>query len=737
MKRLINILMMLAFSSNAILAQKTVYIPNEWKNPWPSDSLLYKESDPDNKYTWSKSRSVESDNVIVFWDKGYGNKKPSQSSSAYQVDEQDLLKKCEAFFDLEINQLGFVDPTTSNLSRYKVMVLLNHTTDWVCYGGGYDYQVSALWLGPSACKPVGHSVAHEVGHSFHYMCYAEHSGHKESESDNTGFHLPCGNGQAIWEQTAQWQAAQSYPNLMFDQSISVFRKSHNIAFSHEWHRYQSYWFHYFLNEYYNDITTVAQVWNQPMTGQSRGNATDFNQALMKLKGLDAKGLFRLYYDYAARCATWDIDACRSYGQPYIGDFDYQCVQLPSDTLDTYQVALASVPQASGFNIIPLNVPNVPNVPQATTPDESSSGLPTITTHFTALPAMSKLAEGDPAEIMNGETAWGKSGRTTYVKPSNSSKRGFRIGYVALLNDGTRRYFNEDSVYCETNQLMTCDVSMTVPEGTDRLWLIVVPAPTTYVQHKWDENSSNDDQWPYRFSIEGTTIASKAQVFVASKIDGRDVSDITLTYDVFLPKLNSYDPVAVNISGSAQAMLGTAFQMNATDIADKMQAWTSTGPATGKIMFYPLNPTTLDRVNRGSTANGYGHWFGATGAVTSYASGYLYSEFTPSSLTFNIGQMPGKLNVGNTYTIGQALRYKQSADKEATARIIFRVTITDGRYGAELASADYSDPTGIAPLLSPLVGRKDERIYDLQGRRIDNAQLKKDIYIVNGKKVNLR
>jgi hypothetical protein len=47
-------------------AQKSVYIPNEWKNPWPSDSLLYKESDPDNKYTWSKSRSVESDNVIVF-----------------------------------------------------------------------------------------------------------------------------------------------------------------------------------------------------------------------------------------------------------------------------------------------------------------------------------------------------------------------------------------------------------------------------------------------------------------------------------------------------------------------------------------------------------------------------------------------------------------------------------------------------------------------------------------------
>ena len=69
MKRLMNILMLLVFMTTGIFAQKTVYIPNEWKNPWPSDSLLYAENDPDNKYTWSKSRSVESDNVIVFWDK--------------------------------------------------------------------------------------------------------------------------------------------------------------------------------------------------------------------------------------------------------------------------------------------------------------------------------------------------------------------------------------------------------------------------------------------------------------------------------------------------------------------------------------------------------------------------------------------------------------------------------------------------------------------------------------------
>ena len=713
MKRVITILMLLSLTAIGVFSQKTVYIPNEWKNPWPSDSLLYKESDPDNNYTWSKSRSVESDNVIVFWDKGYGSKKPSESPSAYKVDEQDLLQKCESFYDLEINQLGFVDPLNSNLSKYKIMVLLNHTTNWVCYGGGYDYQISALWLGPSACKPVGHSVAHEVGHSFQYMCFSEHGGHKDSQTDNTGFHLPCGNGQTIWEQTAQWQAAQSYPSEMFSQSIGIFRKSHNLAFSHEWHRYQSYWLHYYLSAHYNDITTVAQVWNQPMTGQTSGNGSDFNQALMKLKGLNAKDLFRLYYDYAAHCVTWDLDACRSYGKSFVGDFDYRCVAL-GDT--SYQVALSSAPESSGFNVIPLEVPAEGTV---------------VTTRFTALPAGAKLGQGDPAEMMNGDAQWTKTTRATYIRPYNAGKRGFRLGYVALLNDGSRQYIQKDTVYCEGNAESTCEVSMTVPTDIKQLWLVVLPAPTSYVAHKWDDNANNDGQWPYRFQIEGTTLGARAQVFVAPVIDGREVADITFTYDVNLPQLNSYDPVAVNVSGQAQAMLGTAFQMQPADIASHLQAWATGGPSVGKMMFYPMNPNTQAWVKRKSTANGYGHWFNASGVVNEFANGVLYSEFQPSSLSFNIGQKPGAVTQGQNCTFGQILRYKASDGKEALARFIFRVHITNTDYGFSLVSIDYNAPTAIR-FLNNSSCTKNKGIYDLQGRLLNTST--RGLTIVDGHKV---
>ena len=713
-----NVLLLLLLFSIGAAAQKTVYIPYEWRNR--TDTLIYAESDPNNKYTWSKSRSVESDNVIVFWDKGYGSVLPSKSPSAYSVDEQDLLKKCEAFYDLEINKLGFVDPEKSNLAKYKVMVLLNHTTDWVCYGGGYDFQISALWLGPSACKPVGHSVAHEVGHSFHYMCYAEHSGHSDSDTDNTGFHLACGNGQAVWEQTAQWQAAQSYPAEMFNQSIGVFRKSHNYAFSHEWHRYQSYWFFYYLCQYYNDLTTVAQVWNTPMTGQSRGSGSDFNRALMKLKNLKAQDLFRLYYDYAARCATWDFDVCAPYRNSYIGDFEYRCVQTGDKT---YQVALASVPQSSGFNIIELKVP-----------DAGTS----VVTHFTALKSAAKLAAGDPAELLDGNTQWKSTNRTLYVANTNNFYRGFRLGYVALMNDGTRQYFNADSLYCEGTAEKTADVSVQVPEGTKRLWLIVTPAPKRYVEHKWTEALTNAEQWPYSFSLEGTDVSDKTIVYVSPTLDGREISNVTLTYDVYFPPTSggSYEGTTVTVSRQAAATLGTALQMNISDIAAKMQAYAAAGPSAGKIMFYPCNPTTKALVSRGSTANGYGHWFNASGAVSDYDSGYVFSELAPASMTFNIGAYPGKTRNGQQYTIVQALRYKDGGGKEAIARFVFNVHIDNTRRTATLAQIDYNNPTGIVNVNdNDNVNENDNGVFDLNGRAMSaDAMRRGSIYIVDGRKI---
>ena len=702
-----------AFCAQAA-AQKTVYIPNEWK----VSSSVYAASDPDGKATWSKTRSVENDDLIIFWDNGY-TKKPNELAKTdfYYVDLDDLMAKCQDFYDLEYHHLGFVDTLTTNLNKYKMMVLILHTSEWSCYGGGYDFEVNALWVNPAPCHPVGHSVAHEVGHSFHYMCFAEHGGHQDSSTDNTGFHLQCGKGQAIWEQTAQWQANQSYPALMFDQSIGVFRNSHNYAFSHEWHRYQSYWFHYYLCQLYGDITTVAQVWNQPMTGQSQGNGSDFNQALMALKGLKARQLYQLCFDYACRCATWDFDVCEPYRSNYIGDFNYRCVLLGDHE---YQVALASCPQGSGFNVIPLQVPEAGTE---------------VTTRLTGLQPGSYLLDGDPGEYLNGDSQLQKA-ETRRYNMVQRSQRGFRMGYVALMQDGTRQYFSEDSVYCQGTSVVTEQYAFTVPQGVSRLWLVVSPALKNYITHKWDESITGDDMWPYSFQLEGTDIGPRATVYVSPTIDGRDVADATFTYDVTFPRDGqAYSGTTLTVSGQAAATLGTAFQLQPSDIGGLMQSWSASGPTVGHVMFYAVKPNG-QLAGSASTAQGYGHWFNASGNVSDWSSGYVFSEFNASTLTFSLGQYPGKCANGSKYTIRQALRYRKSATEYAMATFVFNITI-GAAASATLTGIDYEAPgqDAIRDVEGGTLNGLGGVPYDLGGRIVGGHQ--HGIAVVKGRKVLTR
>ncbi len=652
MKRLFTVFLLFGLTTVAVMAAKSLYIPNEWRQ---SGSSIYKETDRNNQYTWSKSRSKQSDNFIVYWDKDWGNTAPNalSSSSEYYVDIDDLLEKAEQFYQVECNTLGFVDPTTSNVGKYKIMILLNHTTDWVCYGGGYDFQVPALWLSPNTCKPVGSAVAHEVGHSFHYMCYAEDSNYGANSNIQTGFHGAVGQGATIWETTANWQALQSYPNEIFTESgtADIFAKSHNYAFTHEWHRYQSYMFLFYLCQYYGDVKTVANVWNQRET-----SVKDFNQVLMDNKGLTVTDLYRLHFNFAMHAVTYDLDACADYLQDsYIGKFEYFCTKTDDGA---YQVAYASCPQGTGFNVIPLNVP--------------AAGA-TVTTQLTALTPGCALTDSDPGTYLNGESTWATSGVSNYNSVSNASSRGFRAGYVALLSNGTRQYFDDNTVHCTGTGEVTENISMTVPENVSKLWLVVAPAPSVYQQHLWDENFQNDDQWPYRVKFIGTNLGSNATVVSSPVIDGRAISDVTLTYDVRLKPASDYSNATVKVSGEALSQVGTALQLTAAQIAEKMVAYSSSGPSNGQVMFYAAKSNgTLQQ--SGSTANGYGHWFNTAGNVVSYGSNsYVYSEFYPSAMEFTVGQFPDLNASGDQRTIAQALKYKDNNGNTATAYFIFNIT----------------------------------------------------------------
>ncbi len=703
----------LAMSATSAWAQKEMYIPQEWRNR--TDTLIWSETDENNEYTWSKSRSVESDNVIVLWDKGYGSTNPSNASSTYKVDVDDLLAKCEEFYQLECDSLGFVDPETSNLSKYKVMVLLNHSSEWICYGGGYDYQVPALWLSPSTCKPVGSSVAHEVGHSFHYMCYSEDSNHGTTSGIETGFHSAVGNGSVTWETTANWQALQSYPDEMFTESYHhiIYPNTHCYALTHEWHRYQAYMFYYFLCDHFGSIRTIADIWNTRET-----TVKDFNQVLRDCKDLSVSELYDLYFQYALHAVTWDLDAWEPYRtSSYIGNYNYFCVQ---DGQRSYQVAYASAPQSTGFNVIPLDVPDAGTE---------------VSIDFTALTSGAALLEGDPALYYDGDSQWAESGATKYN--STSAMRNFRLGYVALMQDGTTQYFYEDSLYCHGKSKMTETVAMTVPENTKKLWFVVSPAPGTYVQHKWDESISNDDQWPYKFAITGTDLSStNTTVYESYMIGDRGVADITLVYDLYMEPMTTTDATTITISDEALLSLGTALQMEGDEIASHIVDYSEEGPQVGEIMVYPYS-STGDLVDQASGVDGaYGYWYTKRSALTTADSSTaaLCATFDPSTLSFSISQTPSALSAGNVVSARIALRYRYSEDVEAIAKFQIRVNVNENKVGYSLSSVTYDEEAAL-PVESVLTDPdiKDGLYHDLSGRAY-SAPTVPGIYIKDGKKV---
>jgi len=719
MRKTLLLLLVLIAHINAF-AEKSVYIPYEWLHPWDPDTLLYAESDPDNKYTWSKSRSMETDNFIIFWDKGWGSTRPDQlpSSDFFYFDLAYMKERLETFYKHETEVLGFGSLPTSNVHKYKIIVCLNHTREWTCYGSGYDYQVPALWLNPSTSKPVGSAVAHEVGHSFHYMCYSDASKQGTDQTVHTGFHDAIGSGSMIWETTANWQALYSYPEEVFTESgTGVFwANTHNYAFTHEWHRYQAYMFFHYLVDYYDDIQTIYKVWSYP-----EKTVKDFNQVLMDLKGLSVEDLYRLHFNFAMHAVTYDIKACKPYlDDGYIGYFRYAACEIADST---YQVAYSSCPQGTGFNVIPLKVK-----PAGTQ----------VSTHFTAISPLSNLAAGDPVEYHNGDMFTRLKNKTKYNGIS-SSNRGFRLGYVVLKEDGTRQYFTDDEVYCTGTGTKSVDYGFTVPEGTKRMWLVVAPALKNYLQHKWDDNVTNDDQWPYYFKLSGTDIGSNAIIYSPTTIDGRPVSDITLEYDVKMPKSsNTYDGITVNISGKALSALGTAFQMASpsADITECITTWSSTSPDEGACKFYACNPKNGMITNQGPTTNSYyGHWFSNVGSRTTYGdAAYIYSDFAPSLMSFTIGQYPGRLKTGETYRIVQALRYKKDG-KIAKATFAFNITVTDGESDSSIKEIDYKDPTGIGTVNAETESQPsaDDAWYTINGQKLDGKPTQQGIYIHNTKK----
>lgn len=645
-EKMVNVKIHQEANPDAVHIMDKAQIPNYDKYYCPQAWNPNFEKGPDNMLrddaTWSWWRMKQSEHFFVFWEPGFGSDPNSPDvPTALRVDIDELLAKAEQFYKTNVETLKMctVGKGKSQLDKYKMQIYLLYQNEWLATGSGYDNVIGALWVNPSTCKPVGSTIAHEIGHSFQFQAGADRAlaeGHDGSGLIPFGFRYGFGpNGEggcAYWEQCAQWQAFQDYPEESFTQGwhIDVWMANHHRHYDHEFMRYASYWLPYYLTEKHG-IEAFGRIWQE-----SNYPEDPIEAAARLFYGGDMEKFYDAYYDYTARCVNYDFKAVHQYMNTNEKATRWSTQLLPKD--GGFQPTYSSCPGTTGFNVIELTVP--------------AAGT-NVKADLKAIAPGSSLVSGDPGTIVDAD---GNAVGTTdkYNDVGNKTSM-FRFGFVAIAGD--------KAVYGNMTRGKEAIAEMQVPAGTTKLYLVVTATPTDYQRQGWDESEANDAQWPYNVKFEGTG----AKGFI--EIPAGDPEDVEISHDFDINVADeNYPQGDLDLSASGDIeKIAKAFKIQPAEIVAAIipRGDLDVEPAEGKIAFGLLNPD--GKVSYAYSANGIGFWVAADGSASTWGDSPIYFEYD-GQYTISYGHKPGTPEAGKTYTMKPCLVYTKGGKQ-------YKATIT--------------------------------------------------------------
>lgn len=408
---------------------------------------------------WCYERSMQSKHWILFWEAGYGTSTPSSVES--------ILNTADQAFEFYADSLKFItiDQGKSKTDTYKMIIRLRYTDEWEASGSGIDNTIGLLTLSRWAyTSREGQTVAHEIGHCFQYQTHCDNN-----DWNGWMYNWGSGNYNVFWEMCAQWQAYKYYPAMQFNNEwlTNTLNGLHKHPLAVDL-RYNNYFIQdYFCHKHGMDI--LGRLWNKSK------NPEDPLQAYMRLTMDDsmteAEKLDQLgneMWEYGARMTTFDMDPIRTQGAGTIGKRNQ--TKLTKNSEGFWSPTTADCIENFGHNAIRLNVP------------------------VTGKTVYAQLI---------GEA--GKTGYTAY----NTTKAGWKFGFVALQKDGTRIY---GDIATTTYDNPEATISFDCPAGCSYLWLVVSGAPTSYWTRDWidwDGNEGNREQWPYKVKLYQTNVYGNA------------------------------------------------------------------------------------------------------------------------------------------------------------------------------------------------------------------------------------
>ena len=238
-----------ALVSLSLQAQnKKVYIPED----------LRKMDLQADTSQWSLKRSIETDDLILMWERGFGHdtsNPPMLEGKPMGFNLANLRDRVQSFYTFFRDTLQFSLPG-SKCDQYKMMVMVMYSLDGTAYGGTYDNFIGALWVAPNRIQDQKmNCMAHELGHSFQLQIPAD------SVGDAWG-------GSGFFEMTSQWMLWQVNPDWLTDENyhFEAFKKLTHKAYLHLDNIYHSP----FVIQWWSDLhgrKSIAELYRQGRIGE--------------------------------------------------------------------------------------------------------------------------------------------------------------------------------------------------------------------------------------------------------------------------------------------------------------------------------------------------------------------------------------------------------------------------------------------------------------------------------------
>ena len=319
-------LITISLVSNLVYAQKKLYIPKD---------LLGMNLKADTS-KWSLNRSIETDDLIFMWERGFGNdvsNPPQLKGHDMSFNLLNLRDRIQTFYHFFRDTLGFVTPNyQSKADHYKMMVMVNYSLDGTAYGGTYDNFIGALWVAPNRIQDTKmNCMAHELGHSFQAQIMADSIGQ-------------CWGGTGFFEMASQWMLWQVNPDWITDENyhFEAFKTLTHKAFLHMDNIYHSP----YVLQWWSDLhgrQFIAELFRQGIIGE------DPVMTYKRMNGLSQSAFCDEIFRGYQHLVNFDFTHAYKETRQYAATFNTEL-----ETCSNGWLRPKSLPEGYGFNAIKLD-----------------------------------------------------------------------------------------------------------------------------------------------------------------------------------------------------------------------------------------------------------------------------------------------------------------------------------------------------------------------------------------------